>query len=74
LRDRTFSFAKATVFRTVVVRKNDLLRELQLFQAIVERKNAIQILGNVLTVAITAPTRSSSAMMSDSFCRDPKVT
>jgi DNA polymerase-3 subunit beta len=31
-----------------VVRKNDLLRELQLFQGIVERKNTIPILANVL--------------------------
>jgi DNA polymerase III subunit beta len=32
----------------LVVRKNDLLRELQLFQGIVERKNTIPILANVL--------------------------
>jgi DNA polymerase III subunit beta len=32
----------------IVVRKNDLLRELQLFQGIVERKNSIPILSNVL--------------------------
>ena len=32
----------------LVARKNDLLRELQLFQGIVERKNTIPILGNVL--------------------------
>jgi DNA polymerase-3 subunit beta len=31
-----------------VVRRNDLLRELQLFQGIVERKNTIPILANVL--------------------------
>src|SRR5262249_36924097 len=31
----------------LVVRKNDLLRELQLFQCIVERKNTIPILPNV---------------------------
>jgi DNA polymerase-3 subunit beta len=31
-----------------VVRKNDLLRELQLFQGIVERKNTIPILANIL--------------------------
>src|SRR5689334_15680439 len=35
----------------LVVRKNDLLRELQLFQGIVERKNTIPILANVLMVA-----------------------
>jgi DNA polymerase-3 subunit beta len=35
----------------VVVRKNELLRELQLFQGIVERKNTIPILGNVLLEA-----------------------
>src|SRR5690349_1955887 len=34
-----------------VVRKNDLLRELQLFQGIVERKNTIPILANVLMEA-----------------------
>ena len=32
----------------LVVRKNELLRELQLFQGIVERKNTIPILANVL--------------------------
>ena len=32
----------------LVVRKHDLLRELQLFQGIVERKNTIPILANVL--------------------------
>src|SRR5215210_8744607 len=32
----------------VVVKKNDLLRELQLFQGIVERKNTIPIFANVL--------------------------
>src|SRR6266567_1966818 len=32
----------------LVVRKSDLLRELQLFQGIVERKNTIPILANVL--------------------------
>jgi DNA polymerase-3 subunit beta len=35
----------------LVVRKTDLLRELQLFQGIVERKNTIPILANVLMVA-----------------------
>jgi DNA polymerase-3 subunit beta len=35
----------------LVVRKNDLLRELQLFQVIVERKNTIPILANVLIEA-----------------------
>jgi DNA polymerase III sliding clamp (beta) subunit (PCNA family) len=32
----------------LVVRKYDLLKELQLFQGIVERKNTIPILANVL--------------------------
>jgi len=32
----------------LVVRKTDLLKELQLFQGIVERKNTIPILANVL--------------------------
>ena len=36
----------------LVVRKNDLLRELQLFQGIVERKNTIPILANVLMEAM----------------------
>ena len=35
----------------LVVRKADLLRELQLFQGIVERKNTIPILANVLLEA-----------------------
>ena len=35
----------------ILVRKNDLLRELQLFQGIVERKNTIRILANVLIEA-----------------------
>src|ERR1700745_27300 len=35
----------------IVVRKNDLLRELQLFQGIVERKNTSPILANVLMEA-----------------------
>ncbi len=35
----------------IVVKKNDLLRELQLFQGIVERKNTIPILANVLLEA-----------------------
>ena len=35
----------------LVVRKADLLRELQLFQGIVERKNTIPILANVLIEA-----------------------
>jgi DNA polymerase-3 subunit beta len=35
----------------LVVRKNDLLRELQLFQGIVERKNTIPILANALMEA-----------------------
>jgi DNA polymerase-3 subunit beta len=35
----------------LVVKKNDLLRELQLFQGIVERKNTIPILANVLMEA-----------------------
>jgi DNA polymerase III subunit beta len=34
-----------------VVRRNDLLRELQLFQGIVERKNTIPILANILVEA-----------------------
>ena len=32
----------------IIVRKNDLLKELQLVQGIVERKNSIPILSNVL--------------------------
>jgi DNA polymerase III subunit beta len=41
----------------LVVRKNDLLRELQLFQGIVERKNTIPILANVLIEANGAEVR-----------------
>lgn len=36
----------------IVVRKNDLLKELQLVQGIVERKNSIPILSNVLAEAV----------------------
>jgi DNA polymerase-3 subunit beta len=35
----------------LVVRKSDLLRELQLFQGIVERNTTIPVLGNVLMEA-----------------------
>lgn len=35
----------------LIIRKNDLLKELQLFQGIVERKNTIPILANVLLEA-----------------------
>ncbi|HTM25935.1 MAG TPA: DNA polymerase III subunit beta [Vicinamibacterales bacterium] len=41
----------------LVVRKSDLLRELQLFQGIVERKNTIPILANVLLEANGAEMR-----------------
>jgi DNA polymerase-3 subunit beta len=41
----------------LVVRKTDLLRELQLFQGIVERKNTIPILANVLIDAKGAEVR-----------------
>ncbi len=41
----------------LVVRKPDLLRELQLFQGIVERKNTIPILANVLIDATTSEIR-----------------
>jgi DNA polymerase-3 subunit beta len=41
----------------LVVRKTDLLRELQLFQGIVERKNTIPILANVLLEANGAEVR-----------------
>ncbi len=41
----------------LVVRKTDLLRELQLFQGIVERKNTIPILANVLLEASGAEIR-----------------
>ena len=40
-----------TITMELVVRKTDLLRELQLFQGIVERKNTIPILANVLLEA-----------------------
>ena len=35
----------------LILRKNDFLQELQLFQGIVERKNTIPILANVLLEA-----------------------
>ena len=35
----------------LTIRKGDLLRELQLFQGIVERKNTVPILANVLIEA-----------------------
>ena len=41
----------------IVVRKTDLLRELQLFQGIVERKNTIPILANVLIDAVPGEIR-----------------
>ncbi|MGE0394760.1 MAG: DNA polymerase III subunit beta [Vicinamibacterales bacterium] len=41
----------------LVVRKTDLLRELQLFQGIVERKNTIPILANVLVEASASEIR-----------------
>ena len=43
--------SKVNTTMELVVRKTDLLRELQLFQGIVERKNTIPILANVLMVA-----------------------
>ena len=42
------AFFEVSTSMELVVRKNDLLRELQLFQGIVERKNTIPILANVL--------------------------
>src|SRR6185295_6712704 len=44
-------FFEVSTAMELVVRKNDLLRELQLFQGIVERKNTIPILANVLLEA-----------------------
>ena len=41
----------------IVVRKNDLLRELQLVQGIVERKNSIPILSNVLVETLDGEIR-----------------
>jgi DNA polymerase-3 subunit beta len=41
----------------IVVRKNDLLKELQLVQGIVERKNSIPILSNVLAEAVDGELR-----------------
>src|SRR6185295_11605629 len=53
LRDRGLEPAlfEVSTAMELVVRKNDLLRELQLFQGIVERKNTIPILANVLIEA-----------------------
>ena len=45
------AFFEVSINMELVVRKNDLLRELQLFQGIVERKNTIPILANVLMEA-----------------------
>ena len=42
------AFPEVITDMELVVRKADLLRELQLFQGIVERKNTIPILANVL--------------------------
>src|SRR5580765_6397682 len=43
--------SRSSHFMELVVRKNDLLRELQLFQGIIERKNTIPILANVMMEA-----------------------
>src|SRR3982074_3561032 len=48
---RTPALFEVSTAMELVVRKNDLLRELQLFQGIVERKNTIPILANVLMEA-----------------------
>ena len=47
----SWRFARGHHHMELVVRKTDLLRELQLFQGIVERKNTIPILANVLLEA-----------------------
>ena len=52
----------------LVVRKNDLLRELQLFQGIVERKNTIPILANVLIEANGRRGAGCSRRISKSGC------
>ena len=52
----------------LVVRKNDLLRELQLFQGIVERKNTIPILANVLMEAQGRRSAACSRPISKSGC------
>lgn len=44
----------------IIVRKNDLVRELQLVQGIVERKNSIPILSNVLAEARGSEVRISA--------------
>ncbi|RPH55483.1 MAG: DNA polymerase III subunit beta, partial [Acidobacteria bacterium] len=48
---RPGAFPRGHYHMELVVRKTDLLRELQLFQGIVERKNTIPILANVLLEA-----------------------
>jgi DNA polymerase-3 subunit beta len=48
---RTAPSPEVITYMELVVRKADLLRELQLFQGIVERKNTIPILANVLIEA-----------------------
>ena len=49
----------------LVVRKTDLLRELQLFQGIVERKNTIPILANVLIEAADGEVRLLATLAQD---------
>jgi len=57
----------------LVVKKNDLLRELQLFQGIVERKNTIPILANVLMEAKGGEiSKSHSAVAATRLSRSPE--
>ena len=58
----------------LVVRKNELLRELQLFQGIVERKNTIPILANVLMEAKGDEVRMLATDLEVAKERPPGVT
>src|SRR6266508_1957365 len=58
----------------LVVRKNDLLRELQLFQGIVERKNTIPILANVLMEAKGEEVRFLATDLEVGLCSMCKAT
>ena len=53
----------------LVVRKNDLLRELQLFQGIVERKNTIPI----LAAGIAVPANFSMTASSPEYSPVPMI-
>src|SRR5260221_12784425 len=51
----------------IIIRRNDLVKELQLVQGIVERKNSIPILSNVLAEAKGSEVRISAADLDESL-------